>query len=219
MRKAGAGWLLVLLCLILSGRAAAADPPDTRPVVLLVISPVAYHEGELETVRSVLAAGRVRLLLASTRRGLARGMGRGSASVDMTLEQVEAERIDALVILGGTGAKTYLWFNPTLRALVQKLNLRNCPIGALSIAPGVLVHAGVLDGRRAAALPSPELRTLFGRHRVTLLTQEVAVDGNLVTGASTSAAPAFASALLDLLPQKRGITGRQGSKRRAPTGQ
>lgn len=186
-----------------SGTAKAAAPaPDPRPQVLLAISPVAFHDGEWKDVRKVLSQHGARVWTASTHAGEAEGMSGVRMPVKMAFGQVRAERFDMLIVIGGTGAKTYLWFNPELKKLIQKMHRLHRPLGALSIAPGALVNAGVLDGGRAAALPSPEIHKLFALHQVDFTNQEVVTDGDVVTGSNTYAALSFAVTISQMLPRR-----------------
>jgi len=192
-----------------AGLAVAADPAalpaaisDPRPRILIVVSPAAYNEGELNAVASVLTQSQVRILLASSQSGKARGMTGATVPIDVTLNQVKAAQFDMLVIIGGSGAKMYLWFNPQLRSLIQGMHRLQRPIGALSTASIALVHAGVLDGRQATGLSTPEIRKLFKMHRITFLNQSLVVDGHLVTASNVSSALAFAGTLSQLLPRR-----------------
>jgi protease I len=185
-----------------AGSAAAPSAGDTRPVVLLVIAPEAYSEAELKAVQEALPSRKVRCLIGSTQGGEAKGMVQGSVRVDVLLEQVQPANVDALVLIGGSGAKMYLWFNPEVKRLVRGLNKIHRPLGAISIAPAALVYAGVLAGRKASVLPAPETLKLFEQNSVALSQTEVTVDGNLVTCSTSQGALALGQVVARQLPRK-----------------
>jgi protease I len=200
-------WIKIMVAAaLLAGTAvwgAETPPPrDTRPVVLLVVAPVAYSEAELKFVQDTLTARKVRCLIGSTQAGEAKGMVAGVVRVETLLEQVQPANLDGLVVLGGSGAKMYLWFNPEVKRLVRGLSQAHRPVGAVSIAPAALVYAGVLRGRRASVLPAPETLKLFEQYGVTLAQTEVTVDGNLVTCSTSSGAVGLAKAVARQLPRK-----------------
>ncbi len=197
-------WILLgLAALPLPARAAvpSVPTPDVRPRVLVVVAPEAFQESEWRALSSALGR-RARLVVASTRPGTARGMSGGSLPVDVLLDRVRPEAFDLVVLLGGAGAKTYLWFDPWVHALLRGARRLRRPLAAIDVAPAALAAAGVLDGRTATVLPGPEALKLFARHGVTYRAQEVVVDRDLVTAADASAAASWASALVHLLPKR-----------------
>jgi protease I len=145
-------------------------------------------------------------VIGSTQPGEAKGMVQGTIPVDVTLDQIQSEQVDALVIVGGSGAKMYLWFNPELKRLVRGLNKKHRPIGAVSIAPAALVYAGILNGRKASVLPAPETKKLFERNGVEMAGADTTVDENIVTTATSSGAAAVALAVAQQLPHKSHAT-------------
>jgi protease I len=198
------GLISIVLGLTWGAEVAEAKPMarDFRPVVLVVVSPVAYNESELKAVQDGLKAKHARCVIGSTQAREAKGMMQGTVGVEYTLEQVQAENFDGLIIVGGSGAKMYLWFNPELKRLVRGLNKSHRPLGAISIAPAALVYAGVLSGHKASVLPAPETLKLFAQNNVEIVNSEVTVDGNLVTSTTTNGASAVTRAVAQMLPHK-----------------
>lgn len=197
-------WLAFILFAFLLLGAASVTPvltPDVRPRVLVVVAPEAFQESEWRAVSAALGR-RARLIVASTRPGTARGMSGGSLPVAVTLDRVRPEAFDLVVLLGGSGAKTHLWFDPGVHALVRGAHRLRRPLAAIDVAPAALAAAGVLTGRTATVLPGPEALKLFERHGVTYRAQEVVVDRDLVTAAGASASASWASALVHLLPKR-----------------
>jgi protease I len=201
MRRKDLGTAVMLAALAWPLSGLAAPVKDTRPRVLVVVAPVAYQESEWQAVSASLAP-RARLTVVSTRPGEAQGMSGGRLPIAGTVDRVRPEGYDLVVVLGGAGAKTYLWFDPKVHALLQGARRARRPLAAIDVAPAALAAAGVLKGRAATVLPAPETLKLFERNGVSYRAQEVVVDRDLVTAASAAAAPAWAAALPHLLPRR-----------------
>lgn len=201
-RRGAALWLGVWMLASAAGASAGSSAGSSAPRVLIALSPSAFNDQELKAVTETLSRRRCRIWIGSTRSGAARGMAGTAVPIDVLLERVQAEQFDMLVILGGSGAKMYLWFDPNLKRLIQGMDRLHRPMGAISTATVALVHAGILDGREATGLSTPETRKLFERHRVTFRSQDVVVDRQVATGSHAAAAPAFAGYLGELLPPK-----------------
>jgi protease I len=151
---------------------------------------------------AVLQREQVRWVLGSTQAGMAQGMMQGVTPIDVTLDQVAAENFDGMIILGGSGAKMYLWFNAEVKRLVLGMHKLRRPLGAVSIAPAAFAYAGILTGRRASVLPAPEIKKLFEKNQVTLATESLTVDGRLVTAGASEDAAGLARAVAGMLPRK-----------------
>jgi len=115
---------------------------------------------------------------------------------DVLLTDVAADDYDAMVFIGGTGAKEY-WDDPNAQQLAREAVRQGKLLAAICLAPVTLARAGVLDGKRATVWPDQqgELRKAGGTYEG----ERVVVDGKLVTGSGPEAAQEFADALVKAL--------------------
>jgi putative intracellular protease/amidase len=77
----------------------------------------------------------------------------GVVTPDVSIQDVSAADVDAVLLVGGTGASA-LWHNAAVHTLVKKLVQTGGVVGALCLAPVTLPNAGLLEGRAATAFPS-----------------------------------------------------------------
>ena len=72
-----------------------------------------------------------------------------TVKADVTLEQVDAEAMEMLVLPGGLGGVASIQMDLFATALIQKAADRGCWLAAICAAPSILAHMGLLDRRPA----------------------------------------------------------------------
>jgi protease I len=77
---------------------------------------------------------------------------------DLALSAVDPHRYAAIALVGGAGARTYLWDNRTLHALLRIAHDDGIPIGAICLSPAALARAGLLHGVRATVYGEPRAK-------------------------------------------------------------
>ena len=116
---------------------------------------------------------------------------------DETLDQVDAAKLDMLVLPGGPGTDN-LKASPGVLSLLQTAARDGKLIGAICAAPGILAELGLLNGRRAVCFPTvEETLILHGAHIEK--DRQVTHDRNLVTARSAGSAIEFALKLVAML--------------------
>jgi protease I len=167
--------------------------------ILYVIAPERFRDEELAVPRSALEAAGHTVRVASTRGGEATGMLGARVVPDLTIAQVLAVDVDALVIAGGSGAPAHLWDAETLTALIRQLATSGKPLAAICLAPPVLARAGALSGVRATTYPTDRAIAELKRGGATYVKEPVVRDGTIITASGPEAAQAFGAALVQLL--------------------
>jgi protease I len=117
--------------------------------------------------------------------------------VDKTLDEVSAERYDAVLLPGGALNADAMRTDPKAQQFVRQMNASGKPIAAICHAPWLLVSAGLANGRTLTSWPTiaDDLRNAGARW----VDREVVVDENLVTSRGPKDIPAFNNAMLGLL--------------------
>ncbi len=185
-------------------------PPLTMPAmggkelegrrVLMVIAPEGYREEELSVPQGIFRELGAEVVVASTRRGIARGMFGGEVNVNITIGEVNLSDYDAIVIAGGAGSRQYLWDDNDLRALVTAAYEDNKPVGAICISPVVLARAGILKDKECTAYHAvkDELINAGARYK----DEGVVVSGNIITAKGPKEAIDFAIAISEVMMNK-----------------
>jgi protease I len=121
--------------------------------------------------------------------------GTATATADKSLDEVEAEEFDALMIPGGS-APEKLRLHPKAVSFVKAFGEKGKPIAAICHGPQLLISADLLRGKKATSYASIAVDVKnAGAHFVDA---PVVVDGNLVTSRQPSDIPQFCQAMLRL---------------------
>lgn len=117
---------------------------------------------------------------------------------DLLFEEIEADA-DMLILPGGMPGTTNLQAHEGLTKLLLKQHEAHKWVCAICAAPMVLGALGILKGRHTTIYPGMEAH-LIG---ATPLTDEVVVDGNIVTSRAPGTAIPFALTLAELLTDEK----------------
>lgn len=120
-----------------------------------------------------------------------------SVPVDTTLDAVEANEYDALLLPGGQINPDKLRLEQRAVALVREFCLSGKPVAAICHGPWLLVEADAVEGKTVTGWPS--IRTDLRNAGGNVVDREVAIDGNLITSRNPDDIPAFSDALIAAL--------------------
>lgn len=172
---------------------------------VLIIATDGYEQSELTEPRRRLEDAGISTEIASLEKGEIRGWKDkdwgDSVSVDLTVKDVDAARYDGLLLPGGQMNPDILRMDKTTIGLVRDFVESGKPVAAICHAPWLLIEAGVVDGKTVTAWPS--VRTDLANAGGTVVDQEVATDGNLITSRNPDDIPAFSDAMIAALENAR----------------
>ncbi len=115
---------------------------------------------------------------------------------DTSLDALEIESFDALVLPGGNGGTEAFKSSPLVVDWVKKAATRSMILAAICAAPSVLLEAGVLRGKKVTSYPGaldPEAS------EYTYLEEAVVEDDRLITSRGPGTALDFALTLVERL--------------------
>jgi protein deglycase len=161
--------------------------------------PLAQGCEELEavTIIDLLRRAAVEVVTAGLEPGPVKA-SRGVVLVpDTTLEAVQDQRFDLVVLPGGLPGADHLERDPRIRRLLQRTIAEGHHAAAICAAPKVLASAGLLDGKRATAYPG--VLDAKALPRVQLDPAPVVRDGQVITSRGPGTAMDFALELVELL--------------------
>ncbi len=122
-----------------------------------------------------------------------------TVKADLTLDQVDEDDMEMLVLPGGAGGVESLQLNLFALALIQHAYDRGCWLGAICAAPTILARMGCLDRRKAVCYPG--LEEEMGS-AVVQVGAQVVTDGRIITGEAAGSTFEFALCLVEALKGK-----------------
>ena len=180
---------------------------DLTQARVLMLAADGFETVELFEPRKALEAAGVTVTLASIKRDPIQGMKQDinqaeTATPDLTLDEVEVDDYDALVLPGGVANPDKLRVEAKAVQIVQDFMDEDKIVAAICHAPWLLAEADVIDGRRLTGFES--IRTDLENAGAEVVDEEVVVDDNLITSRKPDDIPAFNKAILAALTEELG---------------
>ena len=163
---------------------------------VLIIASRNFRDEELFETKRILDEAAVQTVVASTKTGVMRGMLGGKIGVTILINDIVVDDYDAIIFVGGSGAKEYFNNSVALNIARQAVGKEKV-LAAICIAPAVLANAGVLNGVRATCFSSERAR--LKRAGANYTGSAVEQDGLIITGSGPKAAAQFGRAIADAL--------------------
>ncbi len=162
----------------------------------MVVGSRGFRDEEYFEPRRVFEGAGMEVVTASSREGPVRGALGGWARADRFLAALRARDHDAVLFVGGDGAREFVESRTAWRLAREALE-RGKVLGATCLAPLILARAGLLRERRVTAWP--EVRDEVARAGALVVDDPVVVDERLVTADGPQSARRFAEAVLRVL--------------------
>lgn len=164
--------------------------------ILMVVAQDMFRDEELfETKEELEEAGNT-VKIASRELKFCNGNQGGEIMPDLTLDNVDLSDYDALVFVGGGGAKEY-FEDKAVHEMAKKINSDGKILAAICIAPVILAKSGVLFGKNATVFPTGAPDII---HKGAHYTEEdVTVDGNIITANGPKSSRAFGRTIAQML--------------------
>ncbi|HEU0097795.1 MAG TPA: type 1 glutamine amidotransferase domain-containing protein [Allosphingosinicella sp.] len=175
--------------------------PNISEAKILMIATDGYEDSELLEPRRILSERGAEVTLASLEKGDIEGDNGATASVDCTIDEVDAADYDALVLPGGTKNPDKLRMDARVVATIRAFAGAGKPVAAICHGPWLLVEADLVRGRRVTGWPSirTDLRNAGGQ----VVDEEAVTDGNIVTSRKPEDIPAFTDAVIALVERAK----------------
>ena len=121
---------------------------------------------------------------------------------DDTLEHVDLDKLEMLIIPGGLGGVENIQMNLFALGLIQRAADKGAYVAAICAAPTILAHQALLDRRRAVCYPGMEDQMLSA---VVCKGEAVVSDGRFITGEAAGSVFEFGLSLI------RALKGREAA--------
>ncbi len=177
---------------------------DLSNMRVLMLAADGFEEAELFEPRQALLDAGIQVTLASIKtdpiQGVVNDSEKGKTiTPDVTLDQVDTEEFDALVLPGGVANPDKMRLQERAVEIVEEFMDDDKIVAAICHAPWLLVEADVVDGRQVTSWPS--VRTDLENAGADVVDEQVVVDDNLITSRKPDDIPAFNKAIIEALTQ------------------
>jgi PfpI family intracellular protease len=164
--------------------------------VVMIIAQDKFRDEELQKPKEILSGLGAEVTVAAPKKDTCKGMLGAEVKPDTTLSKVKAKDFDAVVFVGGAGAKA-LFDDKTAHSLAKDAIKKGKVLGAICLAPSILANAGVLKDKNATVYKSE--KDDLARKGARVQDEDVVTDGKIVTANGPEAAEKFANALVKAL--------------------
>ena len=169
---------------------------------VMILATDGFEQSELMKPKANLEKAGIETVVVSLEEGSIRGWDEKnwgeSVAVDKTVDAIDnCDGYDALLLPGGQINPDILRMNERAVAIVREFAMANKPIAAICHAPWLLAEADVVKGKTVTSWPS--IRTDLRNAGATVVDQEVAQDGKIITSRNPDDIPAFSKALIEML--------------------
>ncbi len=155
-----------------------------------------FEEIEATTTIDILRRGGVNVTTAGLQGTIVRGTRGVKLIADMKMDDVNFDRFDGLILVGGDPGWKNLSMSRRVMDAIQKYNGSKKTLAAICAAPCILAKAGVLAEKRATIYPGMERELPRPR------SEKVIVDGHVITSQGPGTAVDFALKILELAAGK-----------------
>jgi protease I len=178
--------------------AASNDMPN-HPRIVMIIAPKDFTDQEYFEPRAIFEKAGANIKVASISTEPATSHASAKVKVDQAIADVKLDQFDAVAIVGGMGAVTYLMNDEHLRNLLVAADKSNKVVSAICIGPAVLARAGILRNREATCYSDKIVLGILKMNGAVYLDKTVVVSGKIITGNGPNAAKEFATKVLEQL--------------------
>jgi protease I len=172
-----------------------ADNATAKKAVLIIASRD-FRDEELFETKQELENADINTVIASTKTGIIKGMRRGQAEAEILVNDVIVEDYDAIIFVGGPGAKEY-FDSAAAQDIAQQAKDKKKVLAAICIAPAILANAGVLNGVRATSFSTEQFKLKKAGAKYT--GADVERDGLIITANGPRAATQFGKTIVEAL--------------------
>lgn len=166
-------------------------------MVYILLAP-GFEEAEALVPADLLRRAGAEVKLVSVMEDPVPGSHGVTVAADATLDQVDLDKAEMVVLPGGPGHKR-LGEAPAVEKLVREAARRGLWVAAICAAPTLLGGWGLLEGKSAVCYPGMEEGLTNAQAKMD---QSVVVDGKIITGRAAGSAFDFGLALIEALSGK-----------------
>jgi len=164
-----------------------------------------FEQSEMTEPRKALEEAGAKTTIISPKSGSVQGANHDekadSFKVDMTLDEAQPERFDAVLLPGGALNADFLRVEKKAQEFVRKIDKEQKPIAVICHGPWLLVSAGLAKGRKMTSYHT--IQDDIRNAGAVWEDSEMVRDKNWVSSRSPKDLPAFNRAMIELFAECR----------------
>ncbi|RMF97785.1 MAG: DJ-1/PfpI family protein [Candidatus Schekmanbacteria bacterium] len=164
--------------------------------VLMIIAQNNFRDEELFTPKEFFESKGVKVTVACSSKRPAIGMFGRTVTPDITINEIDIKKYDALILVGGIGATQY-YNDKRVHNLAKSAYNSKKIVAAICLAPVTLANAGLLRGKKATVFNTASRFIIRGGAKYE--EKSVVVDGRIITANGPAAADEFARTIYSAL--------------------
>ncbi len=161
--------------------------------VLFIIGFTIFKDEELIQPKDVFEQNGFTVDIVSYKPGPVKGLKKAEINIEMTVEDVNVDDYDAIILLGDVDEE--LFENKRLTEIVKEAYKKGLVIGASYRTPVVLATAGILDGKRATVWI--EDKDTIEENGGYYTGSSMEIDGKIITTDGPHSAKMFAQTIIN----------------------
>ncbi|WP_031555728.1 type 1 glutamine amidotransferase domain-containing protein [Parvularcula oceani] len=172
---------------------------------ILIVATDGFEQSELLQPRKDLSEMGATVRVASIEEGEIKAWDKDhwgeTVQVDLTVSSANADDYDAVVLPGGQINPDKLRVERDVLDLIRRFDEQGKVVAAICHAPWLLIEAGLAEGRTLTSYQS--IRTDLRNAGATVVDQEVARDGNIITSRNPGDLDAFSKAIAEAIEEDK----------------
>jgi protease I len=172
--------------------------------ILFIVAQNKFRDEEFFYPRDILKSHELEVasLTTNTAKGVLGGEIKPDLTIEDALKKVKDDFYAAVIFVGGQGAMAYFTHHAALdiaRTVAGSDAVK--VLGAICIAPTILAHAGVLQGKKVTCWDDAEgtQKKIIESNGAAFVAKDVVVDGKIVTANGPQSAKKFGEKIFDML--------------------
>ena len=169
--------------------------------IAIVIAFRDFRDPEFFIPEGIFKKAGTDITVVSTSLGTAIGADGGEVNVNLLLKNLNPEKFDAIVFIGGPGCLKYL-DNEDSYKIIRETVSKGKVLASICISPVILAKSGVLEGKKATVWSSSLDKSpikILKENGAIYHDEKVVIDGKIITGNGPSAAKEFGENVVNML--------------------
>ncbi len=159
-----------------------------------------YEEIEGLTIVDILRRANINTSIIGVDEKEVTGAHNVTIKTDQTLDELNIDEVDALILPGGAPGFKNLQKNKMVLSMIKEVHKKKKIVAAICASPIVLATAGILNQKKATIYPGMEAE--IKKAKGTFVDDLVVVDDNIVTSRGPATTILFSLKLVEILKDK-----------------